>query len=405
MVKKIFVKCIGILISVLFVLMFVNVKLDIISQLNNIPYLTLSDVSEINQNLTFGGYVSSELDNNLKPVNDSAVYKSKLQIKLFGLFKIKEVDVLVGQDQLVFVGGVPLGFAINTDGLIVVGESSERKNIKDFLNSNTVKVGDVIVSINGNKVQDADGVKKIINEAEKDSLDIEVIRNKEKKVVQAKIIEDKISQQKKLGFWVRNDAQGVGTLTFVEKNNKFGALGHCISDYETGIEVPIAGGNIYNCNIIGINKGEKGKTGELRCLFMHGKNSKGKLEKNTKCGVFGNITNRDGIIDENFLVKVGSRLSMKLGAAKIVSAVEGIRQEYDIEIVKLNYQSNSNDKGFIFRVKDQKLIDVTGGIVQGMSGSPIIQDGKFVGAVTHVFLNDPTKGYGVYSDWMVSEVE
>ena len=208
----------------------------------------------------------------------------------------------------------------------------------------------------------------------------------------------------KLGLWVKDDVTGVGTLTFVNKNtHKYGALGHPIVEANSGNTVPVSTGRLYECNLIGINKGKKNDPGELKCVFVSNSKSKGDIESNTKFGISGYLKDTKGLVDENLTAKLGGRLGVKLGKAKIVSSISGIREEYDIEIIKANYQKTANDKSLVFRVKDKRLLELTGGIVQGMSGSPIMQDGKIVGAVTHVFLNDPTKGYGVYSDWMVAE--
>ena len=155
------------------------------------------------------------------------------------------------------------------------------------------------------------------------------------------------------------------------------------------------------CNLVGINKAQKGQTGELRCLFSQTKKPNGDILKNTKCGVFGTTDNTESLIDENISAPVGNRMLVKLGKATLVSSVSGIREEYDVEIIKAKFQPETSDKSFVFRVVDKRLINLTGGIVQGMSGSPILQNGKVIGAVTHVFLNDATKGYGVYIDWML----
>ena len=136
-------------------------------------------------------------------------------------------------------------------------------------------------------------------------------------------------------------------------------------------------------------------------LFVSNSKSKGTIENNSKFGINGVLSDVKGLVDENVTAKLGGRLGVKMGKAYITSSISGIREEYEIEIIKANYQKSADDKSLVFRVKDKRLLEMTGGIVQGMSGSPIIQDGKIVGAVTHVFLNDPTKGYGVYVDWMV----
>ena len=166
--------------------------------------------------------------------------------------------------------------------------------------------------------------------------------------------------------------------------------------------VPVKEGKIYLCNLIGINKGEKNNPGQLRCLFLQNSKNKGNIVSNSKFGINGTMSNLDGLVDENLTAKLGGRLSVTPGKATIVSDISGIKEEYEIEIIKANYQKKANDKSLVFRVKDKRLLDLTGGIVQGMSGSPIMQNGKIVGAVTHVFLSDPTKGYGVYCDWMLN---
>jgi stage IV sporulation protein B len=192
-------------------------------------------------------------------------------------------------------------------------------------------------------------------------------------------------------------------LTYVEcENLRFGALGHPITDYETGAIIPAKSGKIFTCSVVGLNKGEKGSPGEIKGVFMQGQNSKGTVDNNTQFGVFGTITEKEKIIDTNKVADVGSRLTMKPGKATLISSISGVSEEYEIEIIKANYQPSSSDKSFVFRVTDARLLELTGGIIQGMSGSPILQNGKIVGAVTHVFVSDPTKGYGVYVDWMIA---
>ena len=208
----------------------------------------------------------------------------------------------------------------------------------------------------------------------------------------------------KLGVWVRDDFSGVGTLTFVRKDTfEFAALGHPVTNDKSENIIDISDGQLYNCSLVGINKGYKNDPGELKCVFVQ-KNQEGNIIKNTKFGIYGYLNNTKNLIDTNLTANLGGRLSVKPGKAKLISSVSGIREEYDIEIIKANYQSKSDDKSIIFRVKDKRLLELTGGIVQGMSGSPIMQNGKLIGAVTHVFLSDPTKGYAVYSDWMLEQM-
>ena len=168
-----------------------------------------------------------------------------------------------------------------------------------------------------------------------------------------------------------------------------------------GNTVPVTNGKIYKCELLGIEKGKRNKPGQLRCVFTENYASDGCVESNGKFGVKGVLEKDSALIDKNKTAKLAGRFSVKPGKAKIVSNVSGISEEYDIEIIKASYQKNANEKSLVFRVVDKRLIDLTGGIVQGMSGSPIMQDGKIVGVVTHVFTSDATKGYGVYVDWMV----
>ena len=277
--------------------------------------------------------------------------------------------------------------------------STSKQNNKTKLNS-----GDIVTKINGVNIFNVDDIKKQLKESNGNDVNVTYIKNDKEQTTTLTPILDSQTNEYKLGIWIRNDAQGIGTLTFVTEDNEFGALGHSITDFETGVEIPVNDGNIYPCTMLGITKGTKGKAGELRCLFVQGSMSNGNIEKNTDCGVFGEITNNENIIDKNLSCPIASRLLVRVGNAKIISSVSGIREEYDIEIIKTYNQHSTSDKSFIFRVKDKRLLDLTGGIVQGMSGSPIVQDGKLIGAVTHVFLYDPTKGYGVYSDWMLNEV-
>lgn len=401
MFKKIFVKLLGVAFSVIFVLLCVNINFVAILDMPNSIRMTLNDLSEMNKESTFGVYTSAELSENIFTVGGERVHNTSLLVKLFGIIPIRKVDVVIEESRDVFLGGIPLGFAINTKGLIVVGENKVSSNSE----KSPFKTGDIITKINGVSVSSPRDIADALSEIKDDAVNIIVKRKNEEKEIVAFPQYDKETGESKLGLWVRNDAQGVGTLTFVTKDGEFGALGHNICDYETGVEIPVKDGGIYLCNLVGINKAHKGQTGELRCLFSQTKKSYGDIQQNTKCGVFGMTDSLSDLVDENIYAQVGNRMLVKLGKATLVSSVSGIREEYDIEIIKAKFQPESNDKSFVFRVIDKRLINLTGGIVQGMSGSPILQNGKIIGAVTHVFLNDATKGFGVYIDWMMENVD
>ena len=351
------------------------------------------DVDVVNENKTFGPLIKTELKAKDQQVGGQKNKQGEIVFKLFGFIPIKKVDVVLASDDDYYVGGVPVGLAINTGGAIVIGDE----------NDSVLKEGDIITQINGVEVKNLNQISEVLQNCGEE---VEIVYLRKNRPIKAllKTHKDDETGRLKLGLWVKDDVTGVGTLTFVNKTtHKYGALGHPIVEANSGNTVPVSTGSLYECNLIGINKGKKNDPGELKCVFVSNSKSKGDIESNTKFGISGYLKDTKGLVDENLTAKLGGRLGVKLGKAKIVSSISGIREEYDIEIIKANYQKNANDKSLVFRVKDKRLLELTGGIVQGMSGSPIMQDGKIVGAVTHVFLNDPTKGYGVYSDWMVAE--
>ncbi len=364
-----------------------------IMSLENGFLVELNDIESVNENKTFGDFFKAELKEKVKIVGGQKVKQGEVVFKLFGFIPIKKVDVVLASDDEYYVGGVPIGLSICSDGAIVVSEEN------DIVTS--LKEGDIITQINGQEIESLSQIEDILQESGEEA-EVKFLRkNKELKTL-IKTTRDENSGKLKLGLWVKDDITGVGTLTFVNKKTKeYGALGHPIVEANSGNVVPVANGNIYECNLIGINKGKRNAPGELRCVFVSNSKSKGTIENNSKFGINGVLSDVKGLVDENVTAKLGGRLGVKMGKAYIASSISGIREEYEIEIIKANYQKSADDKSLVFRVKDKRLLEMTGGIVQGMSGSPIIQDGKIVGAVTHVFLNDPTKGYGVYVDWMV----
>lgn len=316
------------------------------------------------------------------------------------LFK-KHNNNIVNQDKkekvYVYLGGYPLGFTINCKGVVVVAISNE--------NNTDIKEGDIITKIEGNEIDSISQILAIINSEEYKgkSVNIEYVRDGKIYNTMFLPVYDEIQKFYKLGLWVRDNAAGVGTLTYIRKDNfRFGALGHPVCDIDTGSLLPAKNGNIFKCNIVGYKKGVKGSAGELKGLFLRNGSILGELDTNSEFGVYGKF---DSDFIENYngeLVEVASQDEVKSGKAYIRCTIDGlVPRDYEIEIVKTYFQSSKSNKSMFIRVKDEELIKSTGGIVQGMSGSPIIQNGKFVGAVTHVFVSDPTKGYGIYADWMI----
>lgn len=210
----------------------------------------------------------------------------------------------------------------------------------------------------------------------------------------------------KLGLWVRDAAAGVGTMTFYEpETGNFAALGHGIMDIDTSKLINISKGELVTSKILSIVKGENGKPGEIKGSIENG-TSVGEIYENTPFGIYGKIKNTASLgIDKNNTVEVATREEIKTGEAKIICTLDnGKKQEYNIKVEKIYYNNNSDNKSMLIKVTDEKLIEKTGGIIQGMSGSPIIQNGKFIGAVTHVLVNDSTKGYAVFGDLMVKQM-
>ncbi|MDD2445200.1 MAG: SpoIVB peptidase [Clostridia bacterium] len=402
--KKIATKFLGVILAIAFIIMGLNINFSDIFSLPSEAVVSYNDIDFINKDKLFGEFVQVELSD-IKTGTDKNS-SGTMWLKLFGCIPIKQINVEINKGEDIFIGGIPLGFAIKTKGVLVVGSNTilSADGGVETVKSIEIKEGDIILKINDKIINDCDDIPEILSQSYGKKAVLSILRNGEILTCDVVPEQDFQSGDYKIGLWVKDDASGIGTLTFIKKiDNSFGALGHAITDFETGVEIPVQEGKIYKCNLIGINKAEKNSPGELRCVFLQGVNGKGIIEKNTKFGVYGKVTELDSLVDNNLVTEIGSRMTIKTGKAKIVSSVSGMREEYDIEIIKTSYQPESNDKSFVFRVTDSRLLKLTGGILQGMSGSPILQNGKLIGAVTHVFVSDPTKGYGIYADWMVRQ--
>lgn len=334
------------------------------------------------------------------------VVSSKLDLNLFGFIKIKTVDVNVSNTDLILCGNT-VGIYLENNGVTVVGFGGVKSNnttIYPFENSD-LKVGDIITSINDKKVYSSADIDNILSSSEYSGgeIVIEYLSNSKLHYEYLSPVYDAVARQYKLGLWIRENATGIGTLTYVTQNNKFGALGHGITENGQTSPMSVSGGSLHQCDVLGITKGKRGSAGEIRAMFLSGAEDQGIVEKNNEYGVFGTIK-ENSIFKNGEKLEIGGRLTAKPGKAYIYCQLDGDRiEKYEIEIIKTNYQSKSNQKSMVLRVIDKALIEKTGGIIQGMSGSPIVQNGKIIGAVTHVFINDPTKGFGIYLDWMLNE--
>lgn len=329
-----------------------------------------------------------------------------INYKLFNLFNIKKLKVNVLEPDRYFAGGETLGFSLQSNGVILIGGNYilSKNGIERPFENSGLKTGDIITHINGIEVNNVDDIAQVLSTCNGEKVKLSVKRNGELSEIFIEPALDRITNTYKLGLWIKEDAVGIGTLTFVNATTKrFGSLGHSINDSETNECIDVSGGNIYESKILGIKKGKSGKAGELIGTFSR-ENVIGSVDKNCEYGVYGFVDNVENFIVDKTSIDIGGRLSAKPGKAQILSCLDGETIEtYDIEIIKTNFQSSCNEKSMVIRVTDKDLIEKTGGIVQGMSGSPIIQNGKLIGAVTHVFVNDATKGFGIYIDWMLEQ--
>ncbi len=356
----------------------------------------------------FGKIVKAQAGNgDIAADTTDKVKNNYIDFKLFSLIPIKRQKINVLSENEVLVGGIAVGFALKADGALVIGSSSimTSEGAYDIATLGSLKPGDLITKIDNKRIYNTSDISHYLNNRKYKDKEIVVtyIRNGKEYDLTIKPVYDINSKIYRLGVWVRDDASGIGTLTYITKDNRFGALGHPLCDADAKSIVSVKTGKVYNCSILGVNKGRAGNPGELRGMFLHGGEEQGVVDKNNNYGIFGEMQKDSNIFTKLNKAKIGGRFSVKPGKAQIKCSIDGNLKLYDIEIIKTNYNNYNNDKSMIIRVVDKDLLSKTGGIVQGMSGSPILQDGKIVGAVTHVFVNDPTKGYGVYLDFMLKE--
>lgn len=297
----------------------------------------------------------------------------------------------------VYVAGIPAGFTVKTNGAEVVGLSQIITEDGNFspAKSSDIRIGDLITRIGNEEISGASSIAKILSTSNGEPLEITVVRKGETLTKFLTPKQDKDGKYK-LGLFLREDLNGIGTITYFKENGEFCALGHPITN-ENQDMLDLKYGDAYECSIIGLSVGEKGKAGELKGIFIDDRKI-GCINKNTNSGIYGKVINNYKF--DNFpKMEIGNA---KVGKARIFTCIDGIKPcDYAINIVKID-ENNKENKNFVIKIKDKKLLSLTGGILQGMSGSPIIQDGKIVGAITHVFLNDPTRGFGISINQMLN---
>lgn len=346
---------------------------------------------------------SSNINN--QKINEVGV--KKLTLNLFDKLPLKNINVSVLPRTKVIPVGNIAGVKLYTSGVLVVGmseiEGKDNKVYKPYENTG-IKEGDTITKINDKYISSTDDLIDNVNKSEGDTIEVTYIQNQQTK--ECSITPVKTNENEyKIGLWVRDSAAGVGTVTFYEPTTKnFGALGHGIADIDTGELLNIASGEFVTTRVLNITKGEKGNPGKIQGTIEE-QQTIGKISKNTAFGIYGKVDNITSLeIDTSKEMEVALRDEIKLGKAKILCSLDNKNvQEYEIEIKKIYRENNYNNKSMEIEITDERLINKTGGIIQGMSGSPIIQNGKFVGAVTHVLVNNPKEGYAVFGDLMLKQ--
>ncbi len=316
---------------------------------------------------------------------------------LMNTVKIHSVNAI--ENRQVYIGGDVWGFEYDGKGVLVVSNKGLGEENADL------QAGDVIYAIDDKEICGVSDIASTLNGEKKGKeVCVKLVRDATKieRVIKPKF--DELTKQYKLGVWVRLGLNGVGTVTYIDtQTGRFGALGHPIVEPNSQAIFEVDSGKAQKCVVLGVKKAERGLPGEIKAILPRSKSEIGSVDKNCETGVYGNIDLQNFDSENRLKVDLGGRLTVKPGKATIYSCIDGKNiRPYEIEIIKTNFTGAGKQKNLVFKVTDEILLKITGGIIQGMSGSPIVQNGKLIGAITHVFVNDPTKGFGIYIDNMIT---
>ncbi len=341
-------------------------------------------------------------------VSGTNIGEGKVIMELAG-FPIKQMNVDVIPEYKVYPGGQSIGVKLNTVGVLVVGhhlvDTTGGKQSPGEIAG--VQVGDIITKINGKTIEQMSDVAPFVQESGKTGKPLQLEIAREEKTLETELmpLQDKDEDAYRIGLYIRDSAAGIGTMTFYDpKTMRYGALGHVISDMDTKKPIVVQDGQVVRSTVTSIEKGSNGVPGEKLARFSSDREAIGDITRNSPFGIFGKLHKDidNGILDEPLPIALPHEV--KEGQAKILTVVDNDEvEEFDVEVVSTIVQKFPATKGMVIKITDPVLLEKTGGIVQGMSGSPIIQNGKIIGAVTHVFVNDPTSGYGVHIEWMLNE--
>lgn len=319
----------------------------------------------------------------------------------------QEVNAGTAGSGLVIPGGMPIGIYLETDGVMVLGTQAVpgTGGIEKEPARNLVSAGDYITAINGTKIRKKTELIEVVNQLDQEDVVLDIERDGSETKVRFQAVADNDGDYK-LGIWVRDNAQGLGTITFLNADSQFGALGHGIHDVDTSQLLKTSKGTVYSTSIKDVQKGTSGNPGGMEGIIVYNNyNVLGSISKNTEEGIYGKIDRIDALFGDQTPMETAVRDEIREGPAVIRCAVEGDVKEYEIRITKVDRHAQEVNKGLEIEVTDERLLKAAGGIVQGMSGSPIIQNGKLIGAVTHVFVKDSSRGYGIFIENMLKNVD
>jgi len=329
---------------------------------------------------------------------------SELMLSLMGVLPLKKVEVEVSPEKRLIPGGSAIGVAMRTDGVLVVG-TSDLSNHSSPASLSGIRPGDVLRKVDGVSITTSEQLSGLVAKAGERPLPVEYLRDGMVMTTTMTPKLDSATGTVRMGAWVRDSTAGVGTLSFYDPDTgSYAALGHAITDGDTGKVLTVGQGQILKADVVAVQKGVKGTPGELKGSFLREAVVLGDIKTNDPLGIYGSMNEAPANPLYPDGLPIGLRSGVHTGPATILSSVDGTGiQEFSVEITKVNQQSEPAQKSMVLHVTDPRLLEATGGIVQGMSGSPIIQDGRLIGAVTHVFVADPTLGYGLYIDWMLQK--
>jgi stage IV sporulation protein B len=366
---------------------------------------------EINLNIPASGVIGADSDNvvalnqPLTIIAGENTSSYQMSLKLFGVVPLKNVDIQVIENTSLIPVGQPIGIYVKTQGVLVVdtgsflGTNGDRNAPSDEL----LYSGDYLTAMDGVAITDKKQIKQYVENGNGSEITFQVSRQEELIQVKIKPQMDETGTYK-MGAWLRDSAQGIGTMTYIDSANHFGALGHGINDMDTGELLKLGTGLLYHTDIVAVRRGEKGSPGELTGVIEYSPEQvSGIIASNTSKGIYG-VANAELLYEytQNEPIPIALKQEVTTGKAQIFCKIDSIAKYYDIEITKISTSNTTAlNRQLSIKVTDEELISLTGGIVQGMSGAPIIQNGKFVGAVTHVLVQDSTKGYGIFIEDMI----